>query len=295
MGVRVEVATSGVDESLQGLTSDPYGAVIPAWTGLRIPSLRPNDQTRYLFLLASRKVTKPTRIRGIRQLLTLGFTITTTEGESPSQVQTFTLPVSSPSFKAPDGNVSWHLVSEPNPDPSISTPVSANWVEGPNLRYRQSDSSALLFENITFEDGVQTAYYATTLATYQAPAIGTSQWQPLGGGLENMHDLRFPWEAARAWDSLDIPFCAVGERRISLYASVLQTAGLPAPVSTPVGTSSPFFGPEIAFALTAAGVNAAAVSGVTASAVQFWSVGGAIIFEDYDCGCGNTACSHGGA
>lgn len=292
MGVRVEVATAGIDESLQGLSSSPYGETLPGWTGLRIPSFRQDDTTRYLFLLATRKISKPTRIRGLRQLLTVGFTVTTSSEDDPTVV-TYEIPVSTTGFKAPDGNVSWHLVSEPNPDPSISTPTSANWTENVNLRYRQADAPALLFENIEFS-APQTAYYFQNVDAYEAPIIGTSEWQPLGG-LGLMQDIRFPWDAAHAWDSLDIPFCVVGERRVSLYASVLQTAGLPFPLSTPVGTASAFFGPEIGFALTADGVNEAKNVDVTASATQFWRVAGSIIFEDYDCGCGEPHNSMRGA
>ena len=286
MGVRVEVSTSGIDEALQGLTSDPYGGALPGTTTLRIPSLRQNDTTRYLFLLCSRVVSAPTRIRGIRQLLNLGFTVTTAAKEdTPALVQTLTLPVTSPGFMAPDGNVSWHLVSEPNPNPNIATPAPATLGcrEATNFAYRQAYGPALLFNAATFT--AQTDYYNVNMTAYTPPPIATLEWQPLGG-LGNMHDLRFPWDSADAWKSLDIPFCPYGARRVSLYASVLQTAGLPTPESTPTGTTTPGWPPEYGFAFAAQGINAAAVSDITASSVLFWGVGGAIIFEDYDCGCG---------
>jgi hypothetical protein len=290
MGVRVEVATSGFDEYLQGYSSDPYGGAIPGTTGLRIPPFRQDDTTRYLFLLCSRVVAKPTRIRGIRQLLTVGFTVSTPKEGAANTVAAYIQPVESPTFRAPDGNVSWHLVNEPNPSPNISTPNQATlgFTEGYNFAYRQSDGPALLTDAGTAFGAFagQTVYYTQNMTAYQPPVIGTSEWQPLGG-LGNMHDIRFPWLATRAWDALDIPLCAQSTRRVSLYASVLQTNGLPTLESTPTGTTTPYWGPELAWAQLAAGI-AAADGDLTVSATQFYSVGGAIVFEDYDCGCGES-------
>jgi len=279
MGVRVEVATTGIDDGLQGLSADYLRPTLPTRTGLRIPSFRPDDVTRYLFLLATRTVSKPTRVRGIRQMLTIGASLTVNNGDAGNKTQVVELPVTDPFVYAPDGNVSWHLVSEPNPRPNMTVPVTGEWVQGSNFAYVSADSPALLFQTAGFS-AAQSQYYWQNLNAYAPPTIGSSEWQPLGG-LGTFHDIRFPWLAARAWDSLDIPFCVEGERRVSLYASVLQTSGFPSTyTSTPTGTQTASFGQAPDFANTIANV-----SGATPSAVIFWRVGGAIIFEDYDCGC----------
>jgi len=190
MGLRVEVFTDGIDEQLQGLTSDPFGASIPSSVGLRIPSFRQDNVTRYLFLLATRKISAPTRIRGIRQLLTLGASIET--GSEPPTIfpsQEFT--VVSPWFKAPDGNVSWHLVMEPNAVDAVNIPTfsAGAVVPSTNLMFDSADSPALLFQNIAFQEPVgQGIYYFQDITAYTPPVKATAEWQPIGG-LGCMHHI----------------------------------------------------------------------------------------------------------
>ena len=269
MGVRVEVATAGIDDAFQGLSTDPYQAPVSQGTGLRIPQLRVDNQTRYVFLLATRTIGKPTRVRGIRQYATLGATLTNgVEDELTSQPIEF--PIVTPNFYLTDGNISWHLVEEPNADPirSEGTNNSTCFSEA-NAR-----SPALLFlkGSVAWGMGPQPLYYFNGMTAYAPPAIW-NDWQPIGG-LGNMHDVRFPWESQRAWTGLDIPICARGERRVSLYASVLQTAGavpLTGNESFPAGGRG--YGPEQDF------IDAMSVL-ANVSSVFFWKVAGAIIFED---------------
>lgn len=271
IGLRVEVSTQGIDDAFQGLSTDPMGARVAQGTGLRIPTL-PSSSTggaRYLFRLATRTVSAPTRIRGIRQYATLGGTVTRGGEEVPTTIQAVEFPITTPNFYLTDGNISWHLVSEPNSSPVIT--LNNNPVRGAtNLSQGDDGSSALLY---TFPPTAwsvpQPAYYFNNMTAYAPPEF-QRDWQPIGG-LGVFHDFRFPWDASQAWHSLDIPLCIHAERRISLYASVLQTAG-----AIPVGGSG-MLGPENDFIDAWSNLTA---SGTTFSAIQFWKVAGSIIFED---------------
>jgi len=269
MGVRVEVATAGIDDAFQGLSTDPYQAPVAAGTGLRIPQLRVDNTTRFVFLLATRTIAKPTRIRGIRQLATLGATLTNgVEDAFTSQAIEF--PIVTPNFYLTDGNISWHLVEEPNAHPIIT--------EGVNNSTCFSEANAaapsLLFlrNSVAWGMGPQPTYYFNGLTAYAPPAIW-NDWQPIAG-LGNMHDIRSPWESQNAWRGMDVPICARGERRVSLYATVLQTAGA-VPIANNEGfpTGGRGYGPEQDF------INAMSVLS-DVSSVFFWKVAGAIIFED---------------
>jgi hypothetical protein len=153
------VTTSGLDETLQGISTDPYGAILPSALGLRIPSVLnagivvPN-QPRYLFLLASRILERDkTVIRGIRQGLTIGLNRSATA----NRVLPYEFPVTSPWWRFPDGNVSWHLVREPNDGFNPQHPLT----DAPSWRYLESDQSAMLYKGAPllreWPDGVHAA------------------------------------------------------------------------------------------------------------------------------------------
>lgn len=279
MGVRVEVATSGIDDAFQGLSTDPFGlpgvTPVSSGTGLRIPTFRQDNTTRYLFLLATRTISAPTRIKGIRQYATLGAQITTAQ-EVGSTRQTIEFPITTSNFYLTDGNISWHLVEEPNAHPvtSIQPLVAARTVTDSECFIQgNGDGPALLYQqgSVTFSAN-QTQYYFNNMTAYQPPPIW-NEWQPIAG-LGNMHDIRFPWVDAEAWNSLDgcVVCAGGGERRVSLYASVLQTAGAIPVVSA---TSSLGYGPEQDFIAAMEPLS-------NVSSVFFWKVAGSIMFEDID-------------
>ena len=248
---RTEVSTSGIDEALQGVSPDPLGLPIPQTTGLRIPPVLsiaslPSTQPRYRFCLATRTIANgSTRLIGIRQGLTLGVDANAGgEGSPPERV--VEMAVVTPTFKFPDGNVSWHLVTESDGRRVVQTPST----NAPGWAYLETDGSAMLYSTFTNTnvDPVTGApvYYNVGLTAYTPPKT-TSSWNAIAG-LGNFHDLRFPWDSSRAWASIDE--IIEGTTRISLYASVLQTNPATRALLVPPGTRSfPGATPEESFIL----------------------------------------------
>lgn len=276
----IVVSTSGLDETLQGISTDPFGQNIPSAVGLRIPpvlssSIVPPNQPRYLFCLATRVIERDkTVIRGIRQGLTLGVNRSATSG----RVLPYELPVTSPSWRFPDGNVSWHLVREPNDDVFNQHPLTdaASW------RYLQSDQSAMLYKSATFAAGTfepatgAPLFYNQGLTAYVPPDFWAGGRSPIGGNLGNLKGIYYPW-FPQSDDKLNV--VVNGNCRISLYASVLQ--------SNPVTRLNPT-------ALTAANVIPCGISPEDAFVSNFttgggdlpfagpiyWRIFGAILFDD---------------
>jgi hypothetical protein len=264
------VTTSGLDETLQGISTDPYGAILPSALGLRIPSVLnagivvPN-QPRYLFLLASRILERDkTVIRGIRQGLTIGLNRSATA----NRVLPYEFPVTSPWWRFPDGNVSWHLVREPNDGFNPQHPLT----DAPSWRYLESDQSAMLYKGATFAAGTfdpatgAPLFYANGLTAYTPPDFQASQRAPIGN-LGNVKGIVYPWNATSD-DKLKI--VVNGNCRISLYASVLQTnpaTRLTATALTVANEFSSGISPEDAFV-------------ANFSAAQYWRIYGAILFDD---------------
>lgn len=264
MGVRVELEAAGIDDVLQGLSSDPFGGGFPVNVGLRVPSFRANDTTRFMFCLARRVLDRPTRIIGIRTGYTLGSVVVITPGgEGPAVTRPTELPVTTPTYMPPDGNVSFHLVLEPNTDTVPVRPVTDNV----NLALQESLSPALLYETIGWS-AAQSPYYWLNMNAYTPP--DPIDWEPVGG-LGTIRGGAFPYFTAQAWRSLDIPIRLHGEYTVGLYASVLQSAGI-LPING-VGTSFPSPEENWIGQITA-------LSGSTAPII--WRVLGALIFEDED-------------
>jgi hypothetical protein len=272
---RVEVATTGIDESFQGLTSDPVGKALPQGTGLRIPPVLPSyttpkAQPRYLFCLATRTITSGrTRLLDVRQLVTLG--VDANYGTPPERPVEMT--VVSPSFHFPDGNISWHLVTERvGQRPTVlSTTDAAGW------QYLQTDGSAMLYKtfvNSTITGTGAPVYYFQGLTSYEPPELAQS-WLDING-LETMHELRFPWYG-RQWGSVDSVI--EGTARISLYASVLQTN--PA-TRTPLVPPSPWLSssttPEELFVYDWTKTSEASPT----QGPIYWRIAGSLVFEDGD-------------
>lgn len=273
MGRTVEVSTVGIDEALQGFSTDPFGSSYPSTIGLRVPAFVPAKQTppepssRYLFLLASRQVgeRQRVRLRGWRQYLTIGMS-------SPANINVPSRPVelevTTPSFRFPDGNVSWHLVREPPTHPVNQRPNT----DLANFMFVDSDGPALLYQTAAFS--AATGFYMLNLTTYTPPLERQGTWEPIAG-LGNVHDLRALWRDDHAWDSLDV--CVEGQCRISLYASVLQTnPATRARPTLPAGLTAP---PEEVF-MAAMQTVAGEEDGV-----RYWRVAGALIFDDCEPEC----------
>ena len=225
--VRAEVPTTGIDEQLQLIGGDPYGH--NAGLGLRIPGhvlVNPTAQTsRYLFLLSTFQVPRglTARIRGYRQYLSLGVNVGS-GGEAPFY-RIVEQPITQPYWHPLGGNVSWHLqdMGPPGaagiPSYAPATPPQAK-VGAPlgidSCAFRISTSPALLAETINLVGG-----YYTNLIGYVPPNGGRPYGVPLiDGGFGSIFDMRTPWNAAEAWQSLDIQ--VRGPKMVGLFASVRQ-------------------------------------------------------------------------
>lgn len=270
---RFDLSSSGVDEALQGFTSDPYGGGFPQGYGLRIPPVLPGGpvspalRPRYLFCLATRTMTKRTRLLGIRQGLTIGINFLASTPERPLELN-----VTTPGFRFVDGNVSWHLVSEPNTRPRNQKPsTDANnwsflWSDGPAMLYQT-------FANTTVNPTTGAPLiYNLGLTAYTPPNI-SSGWKPLYGNLGKFYDIRFP---ANADLSLEMKLDINRNERVSLYASVLQTDPAFPPRQVNVGSPPPLgTPPEEAFISSFSGGGEGANNGPI-----YWRIFGSLIFED---------------
>lgn len=230
---RFEIATSGFDENLQGIFSDPYGGT--SSVGLRIPALPTSNPSggpgnRYLFNLCSFSLGEGAkgRILGYRQLVTLGYS-QPTDGGAPYNVE---FEVTSPFWRFPDGNISWHL-QRLGP---LDAPTGVQ-TQGPNdvrnFKYKWCDTPALLYQSATL---VSPQY--VTLTAYTPPNGGRPWGRPLRNGQQGTFlDLRARWRSSQAWSSLDIPF--EGPDVIAFQASVRQTNFDTRPSLAPPGTFFP--------------------------------------------------------
>lgn len=279
---RVEVSSSGIDESLQGISSSPFASAFQTSVGLRIPTTALTSSNlannRYLFCLATRTISKPTTIVGIRQLLTIGASLPRDGGEGPPATSPVTMQVVTPDFKFLDGNVSWHLVRESAVSSRGNVPPPST--DAPSFRFRESPSSALLYETFTAAAGTTNPitgapiFYPTALTTYTPPSIWFA-WQAIAEDLFSFNDLRYPWDRKSSWN-VAIPIDVGGEaQRISLYASVLQTAATAVTIPNYPATlpQSAVLSPEWQFILTNFNL-------IPSAPTIYWRVGGALVFED---------------
>jgi hypothetical protein len=268
MGRRYEVATVGIDEALQGFSSDPFGSSLPGSIGLRVPTFVNTSTTRYLFLLATRTLGngQAVRVRGWRQYVTIGLSapLSATVGSRPVEFEVVT-----PGFRFADGNVSWHLVREPPQLVGQRRPTT----DLPNFMYQDADQPALLYQSYT--QSVATGFYMLDLTAYVPPTGRLGTWEPIAG-LGNVHDLRAGWRSTEAWDdSLDE--LVAGPGRVSLYASVLQTNPGTRPKANNPTTPSVGDPPEETFIFK---WNAQGPGGAEAVGVQYWRIAGSLILED---------------
>lgn len=266
------MTSNGIDDSLQGLSSDPYNSLGTSF-GLRIPPALTgvSSQPRFEFCLVSRVVQGRTKVRGIRQLLTIGIP----QGGSPPIYPVRCL-VQTPFWRFIDGNVSWHLVKEPvgKDSTKLSPTDTTNWTQGPS-----GTGSAMLYETFTNTtvDPVTGApvLYFNGLTAYTPPPISASRRQPIAG-CGNLKTISYPWNNPQAWDSLEEE--VTGDWRISLYASVLQSNPVVRPEAViPTTYDLGFAIPEEVFLASFPPPG----EGVTpTSAPIYWDIGGAILFED---------------
>ena len=281
---RYELSASGFDDTLAGLSSDPWSQGNPQGAGLRIPPVLPGDHAisrpRYLFVLATRKILNPCKLIGIRQGVTIGNLIIGGGGAAPVTFYPLEFFVTTPTWRFMDGNISWHLVYEDNDFPETHHPIltdTNNWAQN------VSDSPAMLYRTFTNTNvNVNGAPldYVNTLTAYTPPQLQDT-WKPVAADLKCFYDLRFPYQSDQ-WETFGREGInlEVG-RRISLYASVLQSnpatriAGVHAIGAAP-NVQAPFgLPPEEAF-LSLTGSFAAE----TWAGAIYWRILGSLIFDD---------------
>jgi hypothetical protein len=107
------------------------------------------------------------------------------------------------------------------------------------------------------------------MATYTPPINITPTWEDVVG-LSNVHDLRAPWRDSPVWNSLNVNIR--GPRRLSLYASVLQTNPSTRPTATfPASEPDNMTTPEEYFVKQYTGGGTGPI---------YWRVGGSLLVED---------------
>jgi hypothetical protein len=225
-----EIWSVGIDEQIQGVGGDAFGG--NAATGLRVPTLASTPEGRYLFMLCGFGLGEGSRatIVGWRQLLTLGAIATLGDSSGTMLIEQ---EVTSPVFRFPDGNVSWHLVKV-GPELLESLVFGLPPFSGiENLAWRMSQTPALLAETITLP--ALDKYYVD-LTAYVPPNLGHPYGDSIGQ-CKTIHDLRANWRDDHAWSALNIP--VEGPGFFCLFASVKQTAGVALTAPTNAQGTSP--------------------------------------------------------
>ena len=235
MARKIEIASAGFDEGLQGIGGDAFGGT--SAVGLRVPTLAsgsPTTPKRYLFMLAAFSVSEnaQARIVGMRQMTRIGFR-QPPGGEVPAASAPYTVTqlVEDPAWRFQDGNVSYHLqrLGPPNSQGFPSVPSATDLR---NLVNGFSMTPALLYSKITV---VGPQY--VNLTEYLPPNGGNPWGTPLGSGHQNtILDIRAPWAESTGWISLDMEL--EGPDTVALFASVFQTDPLVRPTLV---TPTPFF------------------------------------------------------
>jgi hypothetical protein len=263
-GSRLELSTVGFDENLQNVGSDPYRS--PYWVGQRIPSAPPQNGSRYLFLLAIKRIDAHRKIRlvGMRQLVTIGQYVQVVVDEQVVASYPIELEVTSPYFKFPDANISWHLRRVP----PMYQNVTANTNNCESRQFRYGQSPALLFENPTTDAG-----------EYLPPYGGQPPGNILVPDLATFHDLRFPWRNSQVWQELDVEI--EGPCDVALFASVKQTdPNSRTPLIVPPGVPLETLSREDAFiAKPLNNADPKQQVGMAPNAV-YWRIAGSLIFEE---------------
>lgn len=233
---RIEIVSSGVDEFLQTIGSDPYGGT--SWPGLRVPRqptaslanvspATPASKLRYLFMCAAFSIGHGQRARIVSTRTS--WTMGAVQGE-PAAPRLVEQLVTNPFFRMPDGNVSFHL-RQSNPTQNDwsgnaagtnniinLTPPPVTLPALPNLIFRNSRMPAMLFESITYT--VPTTFYADNVNAYVPPNGGQPYGTTVTSGTGTFQDLRMQWAAGNDWNDCDIP--VEGPCTIQLFASVRQ-------------------------------------------------------------------------
>ena len=277
----IELTAVGFDEQLQITQgADPYQNMTAL--GLRIPSLDQFDLAanttppttsgatlRYLFLLATFSVPDRefARILGYRQYATIGL-ISTVGGPiagGPNYVAE--LPIRTPSWHFPDGNISWHLQrlgAQPNIQLFPNPNAPANQI-AQSAQYRFGNGPAFLYETINL--GGNTSY--VNLSHYTPPNQGRPWGKSLRAGMQTFPDMRSGQNYGQYVPLGDL---VQGPDTIAFFASVWQTNPSTRPFLKIPGTAGP------TTALTGGYTDEDAFV-VNFPAALYWRVGGSLLVD----------------
>jgi hypothetical protein len=256
-----EISSTGIDENLQLVGSDPFGGT--SQLGLRVPTLAtPDLKSRYLANLVSFSLGEQTRAKiiGYRQFVSIGVKQAGADGAAPYIEE---LEVTDPRWHFQDGNVSWHLQQIGPPNNQGFAPPDRGPADVRNFKFRWCETPAFLYQSATLVD-----QYYVNLTAYTPPNGGKPWGRPLrNGAWPSVLDLRGRWRDDSVWGSLDIDLC--GPDTIAFFASVRQTnASARAKLSVPMTFYPHGLSPESAFLLN------------FPSAI-YWRVAGSLIVELY--------------
>lgn len=259
-----EITATGFDENLQATGGgDPYGGM--SSVGLRVPTLAtPNAQSRYLFLLGTFSIPARShaRIIGYRQLVSLG--VITDSAGGPYVAE---LLVTSPSWRFPDGNVSWHM-QRLGPPNSKGFPYSvltgATPPPSPSFAFRFAQGSALLYEKSTLPGNLY-----VDLSAYTPPNQGRPWGRALRSGFFTFYDNHTAYDYGAL-----VPMNAhiEGPETIGFFASLYQSnpsTRATLSVAAPSGTYTNGVTPEDQFLLN------------FPNAI-YWRVGGSLLVELFE-------------
>jgi hypothetical protein len=273
-----EIATTGFDEFGQGYGLGPYGGP-PTFVGLRVPFL-PTDSAgvtgRYLFLLAVFSVGHGEcfRLAGYRQMATIGIAQTTgTETNVTRRV--IEQQITTPFFRFPDGDISWHIRLLGEQPTELMTGQRPGAADMNSFIQYGANTPALLYGPPAPDVPVGRIY--PNIATYTPPNGGRPYGNPIPNKMGDFFDIRTQWMTHGAWGSLEMPI--YGPETVAFFCSVRQTDPNTRPnivvPDAPPDFYSNGLSPEEQFIL-----NFTTTSDITTFGPQYWRVAGSLIFEE---------------
>lgn len=252
---RSEIVTAGPNAEFQFIGNDPFntnvgtGIVVPAAPSASIGG------ARYLIQLARASFgagEKGVRLVGIRQYAEIIARLAARtapladSGPPTGSTVVFRREIQSPLWHPFDGDISWHVMVQPNVQRDTRNPANADGVI-----YQDAQSPALLYQ---------------TLGPYTPPNGGRPWGTPLAASLGNIHELRYRWRSERSEEVLDIPLPVPCD--VSFFASVRQNDPALNPALVDPANTQQFIALEDEDRFTVA-YHAAAQYGVVAGALVF--------------------------
>jgi hypothetical protein len=260
---RLEIVTIGVNPNLQVTASAPEGGAQDLGLFIGPNSNATAPTMRQLFLLCAKRFNAHQRARlvGIRQYLTIGVNIESTNGA----FYPLERPVVTPTWKFVDGNVLWGVRRIPPETHVLPNPSNMQ-----GLAFEYSRTSALLFETVTGGGGGVLPFDPGITVT--PPYGGQFPGNVLTPELGRFFDMR-----TDAWSRpIDVDVLIEGPCDIALMASVQQTnpsTRTPVP-STPTFVTTEGANPEDAFIQTYASATYMRIAGALIFEMEGWAPGG---------------------